>query len=143
MPNLPHNALSDYLEAHTLLETLHRKKARLMEQAGSPSSVGGEAERLIAMVDAGIHKAGALVVQYECEIEGGLQIVADQADSSRQLFLDVSRRILEFQALVAEYAADLSEAEKMRWASVVADYATLHAEWCAKLAPEECPPPIG
>ncbi len=143
MPNLPHNALSDYLEAHTLLETLHRKKARLMEQAGSPSSGGGDSEHLIAMVDAGIQKAGALVVQYESEIEGGLQIVADHADSSRQLFLDVSKRILEFHALVAEYAAELSDTEKIRWAGVVGDYTKLHAEWCAKLAPDECPPLIG
>ena len=143
MPNPPHDALADYLEAHALLETLHRRKIRLMEESGASPQKDAESENLIALVNAGIKKAGALVVQYECEIEGSLQDVADDADLSRQLFLDISKRIREFHALVGEHADELSESEKMRWAGVVEDYGKLHEEWCRKLAPGDCPPPLG
>jgi hypothetical protein len=93
-------------------------------------------------VDAGIRKAGALVVQYESVIEGNLQVIADHADSGRELFLDVSKRIREFQALVDDNLGELTAEEQLRWLGVLADYARLRSEWAQKLAEEECPPPL-
>lgn len=143
MPNPPHDSFSDYLEAHSLLETLHKRKGRLLEGADSVAVPGGpDPESLIALVDAGIQKAGALVVQYEGLIEGDLQVIADHADSGRELFLDVSKRIREFQALVDDNPGGLTAEELLRWQGVVADYARLHLEWSQKLAQKDCPPPI-
>jgi hypothetical protein len=142
MLNPPHDSLADYLEAHSLLETLHNKRGRLLEGGGSMPPSLAESESLIALVDAGIQKAGALVVQYEQQIEGGLQNVADHADLGRALFLDVSERIREFCALLSEHADELTEDERLRWAGVVEDYGTLHAEWAQKMPPEDCPPPL-
>jgi hypothetical protein len=143
MLNPPHDSLADYLEAHSLLETLHNRKGRLLEAGEStlPSSLA-ESESLIALVDAGIEKAGALVVQYEQQIEGTLQVVADDADLGRALFLDISERISEFYALLSEHADELTEDERLRWACVVEDYMTLHTEWAQKMPPEDCPPPL-
>ena len=142
MPNPPHDSLADYLEAHSLLETLHNRKGRLLDGASPVPESGAASESLIALVDAGIQKAGALVVQYEQQIEGGLQTVANHADSGRELFLDISERIREFSALLGEHAEQLSKDEQLRWAGVLEDYATLHAEWAQKMAPGECPPPL-
>ena len=142
MPNPPHDSLSDYLEAHSLLETLHNRKGRLLEGASSVSKSGADSESLIALVDAGIQKAGALVVQYEHQIEGGLQSAADEADSERELFLSISQRIREFAELLGEHASELTEEEKLRWEAVLEDYGTLHAQWAQKMPPEECPPPL-
>lgn len=142
MPNPPHDSLADYLEAQSLLETLHNRKGRLLEAAGTAGEGDGTSEPLLELVNAGIRKAGALVVQYEQEIEGGLQTVADSADSGRDLFLDVSKRIREFCALLQEYPGELSAEESLRWDGVLEDYARLHAEWAQKIAPEDCPPPL-
>jgi hypothetical protein len=142
MLNPPHDSLADYLEAHSLLETLHNRKGRLLEGGSSVSKSPAESESLIALVDAGIQKAGSLVVQYEQQIEGSLQTVADHADLGRALFLDVSERIREFSALLGEYAEELTEDERLRWAGVVDDYARLHAEWAQKIPREDCPPPL-
>ena len=142
MLNPPHDSLADYLEAHSLLETLHHRKGRLLEGGSPVPSSAAESESLIALVDAGIQKAGALVVQYEQQIEGSLQTVADQADLGRVLFLDVSKRIREFSALLGECSGELTEDERLRWAGVVEDYTTLHAEWTQKIPPEDCPPPL-
>ncbi len=142
MPNPPHDSLADYLEAHSLLETLHNRKGRLLDGASSVPQSGADSESLIALVDAGIQKAGALVVQYEHQIEGGLQTVADHADSGRELFLDISKRIREFYALLGEHAEALTEDERLRWAGVLEDYASLHDEWAQKIPTEECPPPL-
>ncbi len=143
MPNPPHDSLSDYLEAHSLLETLYKRKGRLLQRAESAAAVSGpDSESLLALVDAGIRKAGALVVQYESVIEGNLQVIADHADSGRELFLDVSKRIREFQALVDDNLGELTAAEQLRWLGVLADYARLRSEWAQKLAEEECPPPL-
>lgn len=142
MPNPPHDSLADYLEAHSLLETLHNRKGRLLEGARPVPESGAASESLLALVDAGIQKAGALVVQYEQQIEGGLQTVANHADSGRELFLDISQRVKEFSALLGEHAEQLSEDERLRWAGVLEDYATLHGEWAHKMAPGDCPPPL-
>jgi hypothetical protein len=142
MPNPPQDSLADYLEAHSLLETLHNRKGRLLEEAGAVPESGAAPESLIALVDAGIQKAGALVVQYEQQIEGGLQDVANHADSGRELFLDISSRIREFCALLNEHAGELTEGERLRWEGVLEDYATLHAEWAQQMPSGECPPPL-
>ncbi len=144
MPNPPHDSLSDYLEAHSLLETLHNRKSRLLQGAESAAKASGgpSSESLLALVDAGIQKAGALVVQYESAIEGNLQVIADDADSGRELFLNVSARIREFQALLDDNPGELTPEEQLRWQGVVADYARLHSEWSQKLAEEDCPPQI-
>jgi hypothetical protein len=142
MPNPPHDSLFDYLEAHSLLETLHNRRSRLLDEAISAPPSGADADSLLALVDAGIQKAGALVVQYENEIEGNLQVVADRADSGRDLFMDVSKRIREFSALLSECSDALTENERLRWQGVLEDYSRLHSEWVQKLAPEDCPPPI-
>lgn len=142
MPNPPLDPLADYLEAQSLLETLHNRKGRLLEGAGPAGEGGAASEPLLALVDAGIRKAGALVVRYEQQIEGGLQNVADQADSGRLLFLDVSKRIREFCALIQDCPGELSDEERLRWDAVLEDYASLHGEWVKKIPPEECPPPL-
>ena len=142
MANPPQDSLADYLEAHSLLAILHNRKGRLLEEAGAVPGSGAASESLITLVDAGIQKAGALVVQYEQQIEGGLQEVANHADSGRELFLEVSSRIREFCALLGEHAQELNEGERLRWEGVLEDYATLHAEWVQKMPPEECPPPL-
>jgi hypothetical protein len=142
MPNPPHDSLSDYLEAHSLLETLHNRKGRLLGEPGATPASGADSEPLLTLVDAGIRKAGALVVQYEQEIEGSLQELADQADSARELFFDVSKRIREFHALLGEYSGALTSEERTRWEGVLEDYSSLHSEWAQKLPPEDCPPPL-
>lgn len=144
MPNPPHDSFSDYLEAHSLLETLHSRKDRLLEGAdGAVAASGGpDSDSLLALVDAGIQKAGSLVVQYESLIEGNLQMLADHADLGRELFWDVSKRIREFQALVDDSPGELTADEQLRWQGVVADYARLHSQWAQKLSTEDCPPPL-
>ena len=143
MQNPPHDSLADYLEAQALLEILHQRKGRLLDTARSGSEGAEEAESLIALVEAGIQKAGALVARYESLIEGNLQTVADGAESGRVLFLEVSRRIREFCALLGKDAEELSGEERLRWFGVLEDYGRLHAEWIQKLPPEDWPPPIG
>jgi hypothetical protein len=142
MQNPPHDSLADYLEAQALLETLYNRKGRLLDAARARTDGAGPPEPLLASVEAGIRKAGALVAQYESLIEGNLQTVADDAESGRTLFLEVSKRIREFCALLGKEAKELGGEERLRWFEVLEDYTRLHAEWIQKLPPEDCPPPI-